>query len=97
MNISIIVIGDEILLGQVTDTNSGMIARVASANGWNINSVTVVPDDFSVLKDTVEKTLGTTDVIITTGGIGPTKDDMTKNVMLDVFGGKMESGCSHSS
>lgn len=89
MNISIIVIGDEILLGQVTDTNSGMIARVASANGWNITSVTVVPDDFSVLKDTVEKTLGTTDVIITTGGIGPTKDDMTKNVMLDVFGGKM--------
>lgn len=89
MDISIIVIGDEILLGQVTDTNSGMIARTVSGEGWNLRSVKVVPDDVRELAEAVSDSLGTVDVLITTGGIGPTKDDMTKNVMSEIFGGTM--------
>ena len=89
MDISIIVIGDEILLGQVTDTNSGDIARTFSTANWQINRVFTVGDNADEIKAAVHAAMNLSDIVITTGGLGPTKDDITKNVLLDIFGGEL--------
>lgn len=89
MNISIIVIGDELLIGQVTDTNSGWIARHVNPLGWKVNSVRVVADDAEQIKQAINDAFAETDLILTTGGLGPTKDDITKQTLLDLFGGEM--------
>ncbi len=89
MDISIIVIGDEILLGQVTDTNSGDIARTFSTANWQINRVFTVGDNADEIKAAVHAAMNHSDIVITTGGLGPTKDDITKNVLLDIFGGEL--------
>jgi len=89
MDISVIVIGDEILLGQVTDTNSGMIARTIGVAGWQVKNVITVGDDAEKIKEAIVGALKQTSVVLTTGGLGPTKDDITKNVMQEIFGGEM--------
>lgn len=90
MKLSIIVIGDEILLGQVTDTNSGAIARTFDPLGWQVASVSTVGDDPRVISDAVNRTFDSSDFVITTGGLGPTKDDITKTVLMENFGGHLE-------
>ena len=89
MKISLVVIGDEILLGQVTDTNSGEIARTVSVANWTVSRVFTVGDDAEEIKYAINAALEASDVVITTGGLGPTKDDITKSVLLDIFGGKL--------
>lgn len=89
MKLSIIVIGDEILIGQVNDTNSGAIARTFGPMGWDILGVRVVPDDKQAIRQAVEAAMENADLIITTGGLGPTKDDITKQTLADIFGGSM--------
>jgi len=89
MNISIIAIGDELLIGQVIDTNSGDIARRINPLGWKVNDVQVVADDADEIKRAIDRAFETSDIVITTGGLGPTKDDITKHTLAGVFGGKM--------
>lgn len=89
MKLSIIIIGDEILLGQVTDTNSGEIARSLIPLGWDIVEIRVVGDTFEAISKAVSECLSKSDLVITTGGLGPTKDDITKKVLLNYFGGEM--------
>lgn len=89
MKISLVVIGDEILLGQVTDTNSGEIARTVSVANWTVSRVYTVGDNADEIKYAINAALETSDVVITTGGLGPTKDDITKSVLLDIFGGEL--------
>ena len=89
MKISIIVIGDELLLGQVTDTNSGMIARHIAPYGWSVESVETVPDSHDQIIAAIRRAMHRSRVVITTGGLGPTRDDITKAAMLEVFGGKL--------
>lgn len=89
MKVSIIVIGDELLLGQVTDTNSGDIARAIAPAGWQVAQVTTVADDSAAIRDAIETALDATDVVLTTGGLGPTKDDITKATLIEVFGGEL--------
>lgn len=90
MKLSIIIIGDEILLGQVADTNSRTIARAMGARGWEVESVATVGDSAAGIREAIGRALGSdVDLVITTGGLGPTKDDITKNVMLEFFGGKL--------
>ncbi len=89
MEISIIVIGDELLLGQVTDTNSGDIARAFAPAGWTIKDVVSVHDDADAITAAISRALEQTPVVITTGGLGPTKDDITKATLCRVFGGGM--------
>ena len=89
MNVSIIVIGDELLIGQVTDTNSGFLARTMRPAGWTVVDVDVVPDDNSRIRNAVLEALDRADVVLTTGGLGPTKDDITKQALMDVFGGEL--------
>lgn len=89
MNAHIIIIGDEILLGRVTDTNSGTIARTLTATGWTIGHIATVGDDRNAISAAVNEALAAADLVITTGGLGPTRDDITKGVLTDVFGGHL--------
>ena len=89
MKLSIVVIGDELLIGQVTDTNSGEIARAMGPDGWETVSVRVIGDNAAQIKEAINNALSEADLVITTGGLGPTKDDITKAVMLEIFGGKL--------
>lgn len=89
MKVSIIAIGDELLIGQVVDTNSGMIASMINPDGWEVESVRVVADDAEAIRRAISQAFEETDVVLTTGGLGPTKDDITKQVLCDYFGGEM--------
>ncbi len=89
MKVSIIVIGDELLIGQVTDTNSGWIARHISPYGWEVNDVQTVSDSADDIRRAIDRGFALSDVVLTTGGLGPTKDDITKAVLRDYFGGEM--------
>lgn len=89
MKASIIIIGDEILLGKVTDTNSGAIARVLDPAGWQIGDIVTVGDEREEIAEAVARALKRSQLVITTGGLGPTKDDITKGVLTDIFGGEL--------
>ena len=89
MEYSIIAIGDELLIGQVTDTNSGWIARHLTPYGWKLQTVQVVADNATEIKRAIEIAFSQVDVILMTGGLGPTKDDITKPTLCGFFGGVM--------
>ena len=89
MDVSIIVIGDELLIGQVVDTNSGWIARHLSPYGWKVKNVRVVADAADDIMHAIDESMAQTDVVLMTGGLGPTKDDITKQVLCDYFGGTL--------
>ncbi len=89
MKAAIVIIGDEILLGKVTDTNSGYIARALDRYGFEIVRISTIGDNGADIRQTVESSLAVADVVITTGGLGPTKDDITKQVMCQIFGGTL--------
>lgn len=89
MNVEVIVIGDELLIGQVTDTNSGWIARELNHIGWEVTEITTVRDRSREITDALNSSFGRVDVVLMTGGLGPTKDDITKQTLCDYFGGKL--------
>lgn len=89
MEISVIAIGDELLIGQVVDTNSGSIARIIENVGWSIDSVQTVHDDADAILRAIDTAFSHTDIVVTTGGLGPTKDDITKQVLCGYFGGEL--------
>lgn len=86
---SIITIGDELLIGQVIDTNSAWIAQQLNAIGIWVSRRVAVGDVREEILKTLEEESASSNVILITGGLGPTKDDITKNVLCDFFGGKM--------
>lgn len=90
MKVSIIVIGDELLIGQVTDTNSGFLARQMAPKGWEVNDVQVVADDSEAITAAIERAFANSNIVLTTGGLGPTKDDITKQTLCKIFGGTLE-------
>ena len=89
MNVSIIAIGDELLIGQVIDTNSGDIAVRLNPMGWRVNDVQVVADNSADIVRAIDRAFELSDVVITTGGLGPTKDDITKATLCRYFGGEL--------
>lgn len=89
MDVSVIVIGDELLIGQVIDTNSGWIARHLNLLGWNVRTVRVIGDSSDKILNAVNDAFNETDIVLTTGGLGPTKDDITKMTLCQYFGGEM--------
>ena len=89
MDISVIAIGDELLIGQVIDTNSGTIAKEINPYGWKIKNIRIVADNASDIKEAIQSAMNECDVILTTGGLGPTKDDITKQTLCDFFGGTL--------
>lgn len=89
MKASIIIIGDEILLGKVGDTNSRVIAAALTGLGWDVVRIRTVGDSRDAIREAVEASLDESELVITTGGLGPTRDDITKGVMMEIFGGKL--------
>lgn len=85
MTAEIIVIGDELLIGQVTDTNSGMIARYLNQIGINIGRTTAVHDDAQAITAALDEAFARTNLVLMTGGLGPTKDDITKHTLCRYF------------
>ena len=89
MNVTVIAIGDELLIGQVTDTNSGWISRNLNPYGWNVKSVKVIGDDSCAIYKAIDQAFAESDIVLTTGGLGPTKDDITKATLCGYFGGEL--------
>jgi nicotinamide-nucleotide amidase len=85
MKASIITIGDEILIGQIVDSNSGFIAKSLDRIGVEIIEMISISDDKQHILDTFSKLQNTVDLVIITGGLGPTKDDITKKTFCDYF------------
>ena len=82
----IITIGDEILIGQIIDTNSAYIATELNKIGIQVVQVTSVQDDKNHILESLANAEKRVDIVITTGGLGPTKDDITKLTLCDYFG-----------
>lgn len=89
MKLTTIIIGDEILIGQVTDSNSGAVARTFVPDGWDISKVITTGDNERDITAAVEGALAASELVIVTGGLGPTKDDITKKVLMNIFGGEL--------
>lgn len=83
---SICTIGDEILIGQITDTNSGAIASRLNAIGVKVQTMTSVGDNRNAILNTLTQALANHDIVIVTGGLGPTKDDITKAALAELSG-----------
>lgn len=86
MNAEIIAVGTELLLGQIVNTNAQHISIRLSEIGVDVYSQTVVGDNRQRLRDTLRQALDRSDVVITTGGLGPTQDDLTKEVVAELTG-----------
>jgi len=85
MKATIVTIGDEILIGQIIDTNSGFIAKSLDKIGVEINEMISISDDKQHILNTFEQLQNKVDLVIITGGLGPTKDDITKHTFCEYF------------
>ena len=85
MNASIITIGDEILIGQVLDTNSQNIARKLNHLGMKTETIISCSDNETAIVESLDFTLKKSDIVFITGGLGPTNDDITKKVLCKFF------------
>ena len=85
MQAEIITIGDELLIGQVVDTNSAFMAQQLNSVGVEVERVVSVHDDAEQIAQALDDALTRADIVITTGGLGPTKDDITKHVLCNYF------------
>ncbi|HYL21907.1 MAG TPA: competence/damage-inducible protein A [Gemmatimonadales bacterium] len=85
MKLEVLTIGTELLLGHTVDTNAAELGRALAAAGAEIVRHTTVPDRPEAIRAAVAEALDRTGFVITTGGLGPTRDDMTKNVVADLL------------
>lgn len=85
---TIVTIGDEILIGQVLDTNSQKLAQSLEGIGIHVNRMISIGDSKEEIASTLSQALQNSDIVISTGGLGPTKDDITKSVLASLTGSK---------
>ena len=85
---SICTIGDEILIGQIVDTNSAKIATALNAIGVKVEELVSTSDKEADIVNTLERCIQNTDIVVITGGLGPTKDDITKTTLAKLSGAK---------
>ncbi len=85
MKATIVTIGDEILIGQIIDTNSGYIAKALDKIGVQTHELLSISDDKQHILDTFTSLQNKVDFVIITGGLGPTKDDITKHTFCEYF------------
>lgn len=86
MKAEIVAIGTEILLGEIVDTNSAWIAQHLPALGIDLNHTSVVGDNMGRVVGTLERAWERSDLVVTTGGLGPTEDDMTREAIAQLLG-----------
>ena len=87
MTANIVIIGDEILLGRVADPQSGLLARELTSRGGKVGNVTTVGDSAEAIDSAIRRAMESAELTISTGGLGPTRDDITKSVLTGIFGG----------
>ncbi len=85
MKIEIITIGDELLIGQVIDTNSAWMSKKLSEAGFDVIYITSIKDEYNAIFSAIEEGFKRAHVLLLTGGNGPTKDDITKKTLCDYF------------
>ena len=85
MNLEVLTVGTELLLGHTIDTNAAELGRALAAAGVQIVRRTTVPDRAAAIRDAVAEALDRTGAVLTTGGLGPTRDDMTKRVVAELL------------
>ena len=85
MNAEIITIGDEILIGQIIDTNSAFLGKELNKIGASVYQITSIQDDKAHILKALAEAEANADIIIITGGLGPTKDDITKHTLCEYF------------
>ncbi len=85
----IITIGDELLIGQVVNTNASWMASQLNDAGISVNRVITISDQRDEIRDTLKESGSRSDVILLTGGLGPTRDDITKKVLAEYFDSKL--------
>ena len=85
MKVNIITIGDEILIGQIIDTNSAWMGEELNKIGAEVKRIISIGDDRQQILDTLDTCLRESDVVLITGGLGPTKDDITKKTIAEFF------------
>lgn len=83
--VEIITIGDEILIGQIVDTNSAWMASELNKQGFQVFQITSVSDDALHITKAIDDALARVDIVLVTGGLGPTKDDITKQTLCQYF------------
>ena len=86
MNVEIISIGDELLIGQTINTNSSWMGEQLSLIGASVHQITAITDNENHILETLERASKKVDVVLITGGLGPTKDDITKHTLCKFFG-----------
>ena len=86
MKAAVVTIGDEILIGQIVDTNSGFIAKSLDKIGIETREMLSISDDKQHILDTFASLQNKVELVIITGGLGPTKDDITKHTLCEYFG-----------
>ena len=86
MQAEIITIGDEILIGQIVDTNSQWLGQRLNEIGISVYQITSIQDDKEHILKAVAEAMGNVDIVLITGGLGPTKDDITKLTLCEYFG-----------
>jgi len=89
VKVEIITIGDEILIGQIVDTNSAWMATELNKSGFEIAQITSVHDKANHIVESLDLALNRVDIILFTGGIGPTNDDITKQTLTNYFDTKL--------
>ena len=89
MKVSIITIGDEILIGQIIDTNSAWIAQRLNELGLELSKIYSISDKEEVILRTLDRAKTYSDIILITGGLGPTNDDITKSTLAKYFNDKL--------
>jgi len=89
MKAAIITIGDELLIGQTIDTNSSWMGAELSKTGFDVCRMTSIHDRREDILSALEESAGKTDVVLITGGLGPTSDDITKQTLCEFFGTRL--------
>ena len=89
MTAAIITIGDEILIGQIVDTNSAFIAESLNLIGVRVQEIRSIADQGRAISSCLADFEGRVDLVVITGGLGPTRDDITRQSLNDYFGGKL--------
>ena len=86
---AIVTIGDEILIGQIVDTNSAWLAENLSLSGIPVKEIRSISDTHEDIFRCMSDFEGKVDLVLITGGLGPTRDDITRGVLIDYFGGNL--------
>lgn len=89
MKVEIITIGDEILIGQIVDTNSAWMAAELTKSGFEVTHIHSIGDSAQTIIEAIDPAFSRSDVVLMTGGIGPTNDDITKNTLCRYFDTKL--------